>query len=102
MTIPLIYLQFTLKGELGNPGKETSTTAGHHHNTKHANVKGSKIMLFLGIAGLVSVPLFKTVTHLPPYLGMLFALGILLDCIRNDQPSYGRDGKKNRIQRREL
>ena len=78
MVIPLIYLQFTLKGQLGNPGKETSTTAGHHHHsTKHANVKGSKTMLFLGIAGLVSVPVFKTVTHLPPYLGMLFALGIL-------------------------
>ena len=78
MVIPLIYLQFTLKGQLGNPGKETNTTAGHHHHsTKHANVKGSKTMLFLGIAGLVSVPVFKTVTHLPPYLGMLFALGIL-------------------------
>ena len=34
-------------------------------------------MLFLGIAGLVSVPVFKTVTHLPPYLGMLLALGVL-------------------------
>src|SRR5688572_4507263 len=78
MVIPLIYLQFTLKGQLGNPGKEMSTTASHHHHsTKHANVKGSKTMLFLGIAGLVSVPVFKTVTHLPPYLGMLFALGIL-------------------------
>src|SRR5688572_8293139 len=52
MVIPLIYLQFTLKGQLGNPGKEMSTAAGHHHhNTKHANVKGSKTMLFLGIAG---------------------------------------------------
>ena len=34
-------------------------------------------MLFLGIAGLISVPIFKTVTHLPPYLGMLLALGVL-------------------------
>ena len=34
-------------------------------------------MLFLGLAGLISVPVFKTVTHLPPYLGMLLALGIL-------------------------
>src|SRR5690606_16351344 len=28
-------------------------------------------------AGLISVPVFKTVTHLPPYLGMLLALGVL-------------------------
>jgi Na+/H+ antiporter NhaD/arsenite permease-like protein len=34
-------------------------------------------MLFLGIAGLISVPVFKTVTHLPPFLGMLLALGVL-------------------------
>ena len=34
-------------------------------------------MLLLGIAGLISVPVFKTVTHLPPYLGMLLALGVL-------------------------
>jgi Na+/H+ antiporter NhaD/arsenite permease-like protein len=34
-------------------------------------------MLFLGVGALISVPVFKTVTHLPPYLGMLFGLGIL-------------------------
>ena len=34
-------------------------------------------MLFLGIGGLISVPFFKTVTHLPPYVGMLLALGII-------------------------
>jgi Na+/H+ antiporter NhaD/arsenite permease-like protein len=34
-------------------------------------------MLFLGISGLISVPVFKTATHLPPYLGMLLALAVL-------------------------
>jgi len=34
-------------------------------------------MLFVGVGGLISVPIFKTVTHLPPYLGMLLALGVL-------------------------
>ena len=36
-------------------------------------------MLTLGVAGLISVPFFKklTITHLPPYLGMLLALGII-------------------------
>jgi len=37
----------------------------------------SKTMLFLGLAMIVSVPIFKTVTHLPPYIGMMFALGIV-------------------------
>ena len=37
----------------------------------------SKTMLFLGLGMIVSVPIFKTVTHLPPYVGMMFALGIV-------------------------
>jgi hypothetical protein len=31
----------------------------------------------LGIALLIAVPAFKTITHLPPFMGMLFGLGIL-------------------------
>jgi Na+/H+ antiporter NhaD/arsenite permease-like protein len=34
-------------------------------------------MFFLGLALLVAVPVFKTVTHLPPFMGILFGLGIL-------------------------
>ncbi len=37
----------------------------------------SKTMLFLGLGMIVSVPIFKTLTHLPPYVGMMFALGIV-------------------------
>jgi Na+/H+ antiporter NhaD/arsenite permease-like protein len=35
------------------------------------------LMFFLGLGILVAVPVFKTVTHLPPFLGVLFGLGIL-------------------------
>ena len=34
-------------------------------------------MLFLGLGMIVSVPIFKTLTHLPPYVGMMLALGIV-------------------------
>ncbi|HUX94182.1 MAG TPA: sodium:proton antiporter NhaD [Bacteroidales bacterium] len=37
----------------------------------------SKIMLFTGIGLLIFVPVFKTITHMPPFMGMLFALGII-------------------------
>lgn len=40
-------------------------------------VKGSRLMLLVGVGALLFVPIFKTVTHLPPYLGMLFGLGVL-------------------------
>jgi Na+/H+ antiporter NhaD/arsenite permease-like protein len=82
MVIPLIYLQFTLKGELGHAGShDHSKASAHGHGHSHAHprkeIKGSRLMLFMGVFGLVSVPVFKTVTHLPPYLGMLLALGVL-------------------------
>ena len=37
----------------------------------------SKVMLFVGVGALVSVPIFKTITHLPPYVGMMLALGFV-------------------------
>ena len=37
----------------------------------------SKTMLFLGLGMIVFVPIFKTITHLPPYLGMMLSLGIV-------------------------
>ena len=37
----------------------------------------SKTMLFLGLGMIVFVPIFKTITHLPPYVGMMFALGVV-------------------------
>lgn len=36
----------------------------------------SKLMLFLGLGLVVFVPIFKTVTHLPPYLGMMLSLAL--------------------------
>jgi len=80
MLIPLIYLQFTLKGTLGHDDsiKKAEVQAhGHGHSHGNAPVRGATAIFFLGVGGLISVPIFKTVTHLPPYLGMLLALGIL-------------------------
>jgi Na+/H+ antiporter NhaD/arsenite permease-like protein len=37
----------------------------------------SKSMLIVGIGGIVSVPIFKMVTGLPPYMGMMLALGLV-------------------------
>lgn len=37
----------------------------------------SRTMLFLGLGMIVFVPFFKTITHLPPYIGMMFSLGIV-------------------------
>jgi Na+/H+ antiporter NhaD/arsenite permease-like protein len=70
LLVPLLYLNFRLKGSL-----EPRITIGEGSDVEH--VHGGKLMLFVGIGALVSVPIFKTVTHLPPYMGMLLGLGVL-------------------------
>ena len=69
MLIPLIYLNFTLKGDLGSAEEKVGPA--------DRQVDSGNLMLLLGIGALVSVPVFKTVTHLPPYLGMMLGLGVL-------------------------
>lgn len=52
-------------------------------------------MLFLGVAALVSVPIFKTTTHLPPYVGMLLGLGVLWVVSELIHPELDEAVKKN-------
>jgi Na+/H+ antiporter NhaD/arsenite permease-like protein len=67
--VPLVYLNFTLKGSLG--------THAEGEGQKVPEVQSGKLMFILGLLALISVPVFKTFTHLPPYLGMMLGLGVL-------------------------
>jgi len=44
---------------------------------KEEKLLSSRTILFLGLGGIVFVPIFKTLTHLPPYLGMMLSLGVV-------------------------
>ncbi|MCM8873225.1 MAG: sodium:proton antiporter NhaD [Paludibacteraceae bacterium] len=70
MLVPLIILSFTLKGEIIRPAEskeaESITTPGEQ-----------MALLILGVGLLLFVPVFKTITHLPPYMGMLLGLGVM-------------------------
>lgn len=46
-------------------------------NGSSALVGERNLILFTGIGVLLFVPVFKTITHLPPYMGMLLGLGIM-------------------------
>jgi Na+/H+ antiporter NhaD/arsenite permease-like protein len=46
------------------------------HNETH-KLLSSRTMLYLGLGAIVFVPVFKTVTHLPPYIGMMLSLGVV-------------------------
>ena len=70
LIVPLGVLSFSLKGEI--KGFEQSA-----QSSNDTGVKGSLLMLILGVGCLLFVPVFKTVTHHPPYLGILLGLGLL-------------------------
>ncbi len=56
-------------------GEITIDESGDFNESK--KLLSSQTMLFLGLGMIVFVPIFKTVTHLPPYMGMMLGLGVV-------------------------
>ena len=73
MIVPLIYLTFKLKGNIQRP----SNSEALEHIMNPTTPFERKFIFILGVAGLLFVPVFKTVTHLPPYIGILLSLGVM-------------------------
>jgi len=69
--VPLVVLTFQVKGTAARPVQEPNS------NNHLVSERSKHIVFFTGILILLLVPVFKTVTHLPPYMGMLAGLGIL-------------------------
>ena len=69
MAVPCLLLGATLKGDVESPEDVDEGV--------HIDQRWQRLIFFVGIAALVFVPIFKTITHLPPYLGMLFGLSVL-------------------------
>ena len=72
LLIPLVAVSYILKGKTvvaprAPDGPQTIQTTPFERN----------LIFFLGLGLLIAVPVFKTVTHLPPFMGILFGLGIL-------------------------
>ncbi len=73
LIIPLIYFTFTFKGRIERPDVIAESNIGHVAVPRREQL----IVLMVGLFALLGVPVFKTVTHLPPYMGILLGLGIL-------------------------
>lgn len=69
LLIPLLFISRKLKGNLEPPEK---ADGGSDTTPAHRN-----LVFALGVGSLLFVPIFKTVTHLPPFMGMLLGLGIM-------------------------
>ena len=58
-------------------GKITPANLDFEERISRERLLSSKVMLFVGVGALIFVPIFKTITHLPPYIGMMLSLGIV-------------------------
>jgi Na+/H+ antiporter NhaD/arsenite permease-like protein len=71
LIVPLLIVSHQMRGRSFETRKdvdvEPSSTPAFERN----------VMFFLGLGILILVPVFKQVTHLPPFIGILFGLGIL-------------------------
>ena len=72
LIVPLTITSYTLRGRevIGRDIADANKSA---FSTPFEN----NLMFFLGLGILVAVPIFKTVTGLPPFMGILFGLGLL-------------------------
>ena len=71
LIVPLIVISLTMKGSVERPKMaEAASDSGVSRSQ-------SNLVFFLGVGSLVFTPIFKTVTHLPPYLGILLGLGVI-------------------------
>lgn len=71
LVAPLIFVSFRMKGDVERPYLDTEK------NYKALSTKHQMIVFLSGVFILILVPVFKTATHLPPYMGILIGLGLL-------------------------
>ena len=72
LIIPLLITSYTLRGRQVVAACPIERRAGYETTPFEQN-----FMFCMGMGTLISVPIFKSVTHLPPFMGILFGLGIL-------------------------
>lgn len=74
MIVPLTILTFKMKGNVTPP---LLAHKGEPEVGPVCSEPERKFLFFYALFSLMMVPVFKTVTHLPPFLGMLFGLGMV-------------------------
>lgn len=74
MVIPAIILQFGLKGELETVSAEEIAANSEEQELSETQ---RKVVFWVGVGGLVFVPIFKSITHLPPFVGILLVLSLV-------------------------
>ena len=97
MVIPAFILQYSLKGELVVP-----EASGDNNEAVSDFSEGQrKAVFWLGVGGLMFVPVFKSITHLPPFVGILLVLGVVWTTTevfyRHLHRGHDREGLQKRV-----
>lgn len=71
MVVPVLGISMMLKGEIGDASADKKV------EVSVVSKRQSIVVLCVGVGSLLFTPVFKTITHLPPYMGILLGLGIL-------------------------
>ena len=71
MLVPATILSLSLKGKFDKEQNLPKADVSQFTKTQR------DIIFWLGVGGLCFVPVFKTLTHLPPFMGILLVLGVL-------------------------
>ena len=71
MVIPAFIMQYMLQGKFDKEQNLPKADVSQFTKTQR------NIIFWLGVGGLCFVPVFKTLTHLPPFMGILLVLGVL-------------------------
>ena len=71
LVVPLVYLSYKMRGQI------IESKAIEENDFIETTAKERNIMFFVGLGTLLFVPIFKTITHLPPYMGMMLGLGVV-------------------------
>ncbi|MBI5371312.1 MAG: sodium:proton antiporter NhaD [Sphingobacteriales bacterium] len=74
LLVPVLIISRQLRGNVSQR-PEVLQNKNYTHSSRERN-----LVFWLGVGCLLLVPVFKTVTHLPPYMGILFGLGIMWVC----------------------
>jgi Na+/H+ antiporter NhaD/arsenite permease-like protein len=71
MVVPTLIINYRIKGKI-----ELFENSEKNLNPL-SSATDRNLVFFIGLACLLFVPVFKTITHLPPYMGMLFSLSMM-------------------------
>lgn len=96
MAIPAYLLSLHLKGNIEFEDDDTAAVPATGFSMTQR-----KVVFITGVGGLIFVPIFKSITHLPPFVGILLVLGVLWTITeifyRHLATSYEKDGLHKRV-----